>query len=390
MAKRPTKPAQASPKPAALAPPAPLHEPAKPLSQILGQDRAIAALTAAAGSGRLHHAWMFHGPKGVGKFTTALAFAAVALDPTCGDSLSGEWSPDPDSPVQTLIRAGLHPDLHVVRKELARFDDDSKVREKKLITIPKEVIEDHLLRPAALAPTLRNNALAGKVFIVDEAELLDRSPTNAPVQNALLKTIEEPADRTLIILVTSSEESLLPTIRSRCQRVAFSPLDDSAMQAWMKRSGLDADASKREWILRFASGAPGVAKLALECGLHEWHVKLAPMLAKVEQGEFVVPLGATLASLIDSWAAAWVDSHDNASKDSANKEGCDWMIRLLGEHLRAGLRRHAAGDRAEGYARAIDLLREFEARIDANLNIALACEGLSADLSGVFEPASAR
>ncbi len=377
-----------------LAPAEPLHEPALPLGEILGQERAITGLSNAARSGRLHHAWIFHGPKGVGKFTTALAFAAVVLDPTSGSSLSGEFAPDPDSPVQRLIRAGLHPDLHVVRKELARFDDDSKVRDKKLITIPKEVIEDHLLRPSALAPSLRNSAAVGKVFIVDEAELLDRSPTNAPVQNALLKTIEEPAERTLIILVTSSEESLLPTIRSRCQRVAFSPLDDRAMQAWMKRSGLDADAAKREWVLRFASGAPGVAKLALEGGLFDWHVKLSPMLAKVEQGEFVVPLGATLASLIDAWAAAWVESHDNASKDSANKEGCDWMVRLLGEHLRAGLRRRASAggspEQGEAYARAIDLLREFESRIDANLNIALACEGLSADLSGVFEPAVMR
>ncbi|MEM9373943.1 MAG: hypothetical protein AAGA55_09895, partial [Planctomycetota bacterium] len=189
------------------------------LDAVLGQDRAVSQLAAAMASGRLHHAWIFHGPEGVGKFTTALAWAAMLLDPTTAPGLTGAFACEPDSPTQRLLASGTHPDLHVVRKELARFSSDARVRDAKLATIPKAVVEDHLIAPASVAPVMRTGSMMGKAFIVDEAELLDRSPANAPTQNAILKTLEEPAPGTLIVLVTSSEDRLLPTIRSRCQRV---------------------------------------------------------------------------------------------------------------------------------------------------------------------------
>ena len=77
------------------------------LDQILGQQRAIETLDAAIQSGRIHHAWIFHGPAGVGKFTTALAFAAAILDPDMTPDLSGRVRPDPDSPVQRRARDPL-------------------------------------------------------------------------------------------------------------------------------------------------------------------------------------------------------------------------------------------------------------------------------------------
>src|SRR6266853_6522241 len=71
-----------------------------PLSGIIGQDQAVSGLRAAVQSGRIHHAWVFHGPTGVGKFTTALAFAALILDPTSAPDLSGQIEPDPQSQTQ--------------------------------------------------------------------------------------------------------------------------------------------------------------------------------------------------------------------------------------------------------------------------------------------------
>ncbi|QQS09316.1 MAG: AAA family ATPase [Phycisphaerales bacterium] len=363
-------------------------------SEILGQDRALDTLRASIRSKRIHHAWIFHGPNGVGKLTAALAFAAAILDPTTGTSLTGDIEPDPDSPVQSLLRAGTHPDLHVITKELARFSADRKTRDAKLITIPKDVIETHLITPAYLAPSVRNDAPIGKVFIVDEAELLDRSPTNAPTQNALLKTIEEPPERTAFILVTSAEDLLLPTIRSRCQRVAFRPLDADAMRTWLKTH---ADIAERlspkdqQWAFAFADGSPGVLDLALKTGIlgssgsPGWVATLDPSLSALERGTFDPALGPVMAKLADEWAEAWVKSHDNASKEAANRAAADWMLRLLATRfrtlLRGSVRDPIIAERAAG---AIELLRTAERRLDANLQGVFVFDALAADLAAHF------
>lgn len=361
----------------------PLHLAPLPLTDLLGQPRAVSILTQAFASDRVHHAWIFHGPFGVGKFTAALAFASLLLDPAAKVSKGGAMATDGPSPVRDLLAAGTHPDLHVITKELARFAEDRKVREAKLSTIPKAVIDEHLLKPASLAPAIHVASRASKVFIVDEAELLDRSPTNAPTQNAILKTLEEPPDGTVIILVTSAEEQLLPTIRSRCQRVPFVPLDDAAMRAWLKRTSPDVPPAERDWLLAFAAGSPGAFQRARAGGLHAWHTRLAPLLARVTRGEYAVELAPTMAELVDHWADAWVKSHDNASKEAANHAGAEWMLRLLADHLRAQLRA-ATGDRLLRVADALDALRTAERRLHANLQGVFVYEGLVADLVAIF------
>lgn len=410
MAKRPTKAAAANPdakKPTKargsksasgalgreVAPPPAraMHPPPLPLDEIVGQDHAAAILQRVLKSGRVHHAWIFHGPAGVGKFTTALAFAALLLDPTGRVASNGRFEVDPESEVGRLIRAGTHPDLHVVTKELAKFSDDSRIRDSKLITIPKDVVVTHLLEPVALAASVRNDALAAKVFIVDEAELLDRSPTNAPVQNALLKTLEEPPDRTVIILVTSAEDRLLATIRSRAQRVAFQELDHASMARWYERWAARraeplAD-EERDWLLSFAGGAPGAFQMAAEGGLFAWNLKLAPMLKRVTSGEYVAEMGPAMDALVKDWSERWVENHDNASKDAANKAGADWMFRLIGNALRSGLRTMTSGGaamRAHAWADGIDRLRIAESQIDANVSALFAFDGLVTDLAAIF------
>ncbi|MCC6679000.1 MAG: hypothetical protein IT436_17885 [Phycisphaerales bacterium] len=391
MAKRSRASSKPAPEVAIPAPELPPHPRPVPLSSIQGQDRALATLDAALRSGRLHHAWIFHGPSGVGKFTTALAFAAVLLDPTSTESLSGGIQPDPDSPVQRLLASGTHPDLHIITKELSIFSEDADVRKSKQITIPKNVIDTHLLGPAALSPTLRHTPAprASKVFIVDEAELLDRSPNNAPTQNAILKTLEEPPPGTVIILVTSSEDRLLPTIRSRCQRVGFGPLEPAAMRKWMAGRGLEVEARLRDWLIGFSEGSPGVLLAAIEGGFYAWFQALEPMLDTTQRGGYDPDLGPTMARLADDWAKAWVEANELASKESANRAGARWILRLLSAWLRGGLRRAESASR---HAEAIDLVRQAERRLDSSVQLAFVMESLSAELAGLFaaERAAAR
>jgi DNA polymerase-3 subunit delta' len=360
---------------------APIEAPI-PMERIIGQEQAIGVLQRAMQSERIHHAWIFHGPEGVGKFTAALSWASILLDPTSAPGLGGTIAPDPDSHVQQLLRAGTHPDLHVIRKELARYSDDRSVRNQKLATIPKAIVQEHLIEPAGLAPTLRNGSMIGKVFIVDEAELLDRSPTNAPVQNALLKTLEEPAPGTVILLVTSSEDRLLPTIRSRCQRVGFHPIDDGAMRQWISTSGIEASPEDHQWLLRYANGSPGRYKHAFDGGFARWHNAIDPLCAQCDRGQHAVGLGSLMTELVDSWAQSWVKAgekiKENRSKDAANRAGANLMFAVLAERYRSGL---SDPKRVEQSLRAIDAIERAKRELDTNVQMRFVMDHLAAGLS---------
>ncbi|MCC6427037.1 MAG: AAA family ATPase [Phycisphaerales bacterium] len=375
------------------------------MRDILGQGRAISTLAAAMQSGRLHHAWIFHGPSGVGKFTTALAFAAAILDPTTKVNRSDNLpTPEPGSAVQRLLSSGTHPDLHIITKELAAFSDDQKVRDGKRITIAKDVVDTHLIQPAGLAPGMSVGGMASKVFIVDEAELLDRSPFYAPVQNSILKTLEEPSAGNVIILVTSAEDRLLPTIRSRCQRVAFGRLDSAGMNMWMQRASAEVPKESAAWLLQYADGSPGDLLRGIQTGIPEWHHKLGPMLSDIERGRASAELGAAMAALIEAEAQRVAKASPNASKEAANKTAADAMFRLVAEHFRGGLRGVAGGSggggsggtggggqvrRIQARLRCIDLIAEAERQMDSNVQALFVCSNLVAQMCVTMEAAAA-
>lgn len=356
----------------AIRPPAPT-----PMSDLLGHDRAVATLMNALGADRLHHAWIFSGPEGVGKKTAAVAFAALLLDPSTGPNLAGQLEADPDSPVQALLRAGTHPDLRLVVKELARFSEDATLRNRKLTSIPVDVVREHLIRPAALAATMPGGR-ASKVFIVDEAELLAGA-----AQNAILKTLEEPPGGTVVILLTASEDRLLPTIRSRCQRVRFGTLDEQAMASWLARAPAAPirvlPEHERAWLSQFAAGAPGAMLRAAEAGLPAWHGVLEPMLRTIEAGRHDANLAAQMHKLAQERAEAVASADKRASKEAANKQAADDMLRLVASRWRMELRAAAVrgeSDRAEAIADALDLVTDCRRHADSNVNLLFAFERL--------------
>jgi DNA polymerase-3 subunit delta' len=346
------------------------------LSRILGQAQAIETLRAGLRSGRFHHAWIFSGPKGVGKFTTAMELARIVLDPHAG----ADVEPDPGSETARRIEEGTHPDLHVIRKELALYSDDTTLHKRKLMNIPIDVLREHLIGGEVGGkyhePKVGKTPVLGhaKVFIVDEAELIDRVG-----QNALLKTLEEPPPRTYIFLVTSRPERLFPTIQSRCQRVRFVGLDPKAMDAWFERSGLDIGKQERPWIDRFCHGSPGLALVAAKHGFHQWQVTLDPMLGEVEQGRFPAEMGQTLAQFVEDFAVAWVkdEDHPNASKEAANKDGAGHVLAILAGHARRCLtERVEQGRDPEPWPDVIDLISDAERQLSSNVNLKLVLENL--------------
>jgi DNA polymerase III subunit delta' len=360
---------------------------------ILGQDRALEVLQSGLRNDRTHHAMIFHGQPGVGKFTTAMALARVLLChepvtdlagrvtacdgcPSCrliplAGQVSSHKDADDDEPA--ALRSA-HPDLHVVTKELARYSSDSQIRGRKLMTIPVKVIEEFLISPVYLQPQLRH----GKVVIVDEAELLA-----ADAQNKLLKTLEEPPAGTHLILVTSSEDKLLITIRSRCQRVAFVPLDDATLTREIARRLPDLSPERQAWLVRFASGSLGRALLAVDYDLLDWADTVLPALDAMAHGQLTCGLGVRMQQMIDGFAKAWVDDHDDASKESANRAAAGLMWSMIAQHARRRIADAAAGPRVVGAEPAqaqralepwlgvIEALSLVESEMAANLNMGM-------------------
>lgn len=167
------------------------------LDQIRGQDRVIELLRRAIAQDRVAHAYLFCGPDGVGKMTTALALT-LALECTaapgegCGQCNACE-----------KVAAGIHPDVQVLERQGA-----AKI-------IPIETIRTQVIPRLGSPP----HEGAARVFLVEEANALPGASANA-----LLKTLEEPPPRTHFLLCTTAPDQLLPTIRSRCQRVTFAAL----------------------------------------------------------------------------------------------------------------------------------------------------------------------
>jgi DNA polymerase-3 subunit delta' len=351
------------------------------MTHILGQSEALELLRRAWHSSRMHHAWIFAGPRGVGKCTTAIELAAALLDPDLSSQATDPFDIDPKQRTYRQVAEGNHPDLHVIQKELALFSDNPALRSRKLMNIPLDLLRERMLggrtaddrshEPAAYRTPVEGYA---KVFIIDEAELLE------PIaQNALLKTLEEPPAATFFFLITSRPDRLLPTIRSRCHLVRFNRLSDQDMASFLTGPAFgDLDPQERAWIEGNSAGSPGNAALAAEYGFAHWQQQLEPHLAQLEAGRFPVGMGETLSDLVDEFARQWVKQHDNASKDAANKDGARHMLGLLARIVRTQLHSAcAAGIEPNPWLAAADLLQQTERQLDRNVNMKLALENLA-------------
>lgn len=209
---------------------------ASELGPVTGHDAVKSAWQSALGSGRMHHGWLLRGPRGVGKARLALQFAAQLLGAKPRVGLAADAS----DPVGRLIASGSHPDLRVIRRPV---DDKGKAKAE----IPVESVRD-LSGFFSLKP-----AMGGwRVAIIDAVDELNRFGANA-----VLKTLEEPPPRAVLLLIAHGERVLLPTIRSRCRVVRFGPLSSEATLSVLAAAGLsDAEARRAASLV---PGRPGAA-----------------------------------------------------------------------------------------------------------------------------------
>lgn len=199
------------------------------------QERAVLE---AMERGRLHHAWLLTGPEGIGKATFAFR-AARRLLGAKPDPAYGLLGSNPDDPVSRQVSAHSHPDLLV----LDRATQDGKARKSIPVDEARQLPEFFSKAPATSAY---------RVAIIDAADDL-----NVNAANAVLKTLEEPPARGVLFLVSHAPGKLLPTIRSRCRRLAFQPWSLERARDWLEGRGYDLEDATR--LARMAHGAPGKA-----------------------------------------------------------------------------------------------------------------------------------
>ncbi len=199
-------------------------------------------LVDALGSRRMHHAWLMTGPSGIGKATLAFRFARRLL---AADRPSGTLALDPLDPVFRRVAAGSHADLQTLERTL-------NPRTGKLRT---EISVDDVRRSQGF---LRLTPAEGgwRVLVVDRADEMNRNAANA-----LLKTLEEPPPRAVLLLICDAPGRLLPTVRSRCRRLPMAPLSSEAMDQLLGLYLPDVKVEDRARLAAIADGSPGRALL---------------------------------------------------------------------------------------------------------------------------------
>ena len=204
---------------------------------LIGHASAQARFLAARKSGRLHHGWIFQGPSGIGKSLFAKRLAALILGAAIEDT-------DASDPVMQKVISGSHPDLKWIERDL---NDKGQLRQDITVDQVREMNKFFALRPA----------LAGwRVGVIDALD-----ETNVSGLNALLKTLEEPPQNSVLFLISHGNKPILPTIRSRCQVLRLNPLSEEETNQVLENSS-----ETGKLVASLAHGRPGYGIALKESG----------------------------------------------------------------------------------------------------------------------------
>ncbi len=324
---------------------------------VLGQDHITTPLARSLAQGRLSHAYIIVGQQLSGKTTLALDIAR-ALNCSGGDPPCGRCSP-----CQRITR-GLHADVQVVT-----VTPDPETKRMRTVIAIDQVRE--MEQRAALGP------YEGKtlVFIIDPAEKL-----HPAAANALLKTLEEPPSNVTLLLLTGQEQGLLPTIRSRCQRLELRPLSQEAIAQALAQRGSVAP-EDAALLARLSGGRLGWALAAAKDPkvLESRQEHLEGLLEVLDNGlerrfhvaqEMAGQFSRNRAVVMETlalWLSWWRDlllAKEGASSLIANS---DWRQSQEERAARYTTEQAAAMNR--------DLLATMD-RLEANVNARLALDAL--------------
>ncbi len=224
--------------------------------RVIGHGALRRRFAEALTAGRLHHAWLLHGPRGIGKRRLALVLAMRVL---C-ERPDGE-EPCFECHACRMSEAGAHPDLLIVEREEKRRD-----------------VRIDQVRELLSFLSLSGAESERRVVVLDDAERL-----NAQAANALLKGLEEPAPGSLLLMVCADAMRLPATVRSRCLMAHCPPLSEPESRQVLIELGVDE--AHLAFALRHAEGCPGImaplADPAVAEALSAWE-KMCAELARAD------------------------------------------------------------------------------------------------------------
>ena len=241
---------------------------------LLGHSAAEDVLLRAWSSGRLPHAWLITGARGIGKATLAYRFAKFAL--SGGGEAGGLFGDGPDSlgldadhPVSRQVAAGSHPDIFALEPFMQR--------EQRSLKPSAEILVEHV-RQAVHFCFMTPSSSDWRVIVVDPAEEM-----NANAANALLKVLEEPPSQAVLLLVSHAPARLLPTIRSRCAQLSLGALDEASMAGLLDRHLPELEGDDRAALALLAEGSIGRALDLHKAGGLKLYRELVDLLTGLPQ-----------------------------------------------------------------------------------------------------------
>ncbi len=322
------------------------------LNDIIGHNEQVEHMVKAFRSGRLAHAYLFYGPDGIGKKSAALALTNFVF---CENNADGDDSCGYCAACRKL-EADNHPDLITVRPDKSWIKIDMVRELQKKLHFGKYDADF-------------------KFCIIDDA---DRMRVEAA--NALLKTLEEPSANTIIILVTSKVNMLLPTIVSRCQKVRFNPLTTGEVKGELIRryalGNEDADI-----ISTFLQGS--FAKLTTDdfSTIIELRQKLAKQVRDISLNNLsgIIKFSADLASSDKDLLVETVEIIKTFYRDAAMlKSGVD---DLINKDIRDEIQKMAQAVTLDELFEKINIMNQIQRSIMGNVNKKLAMESMLIELS---------
>lgn len=247
---------------------------------LLGHEGAEAVIAEAAKSGQMAHAWLLGGPKGVGKATLAFRVARYLLTGAAeqepglfGEAVGGDegLACDTSRPAVRRIASLGHSDLLVLDRPFLNANGSET-----------QDLNIHQIR--RVEPFLRLKPAEGgwRIVIIDDAHAMNRN-----AENGLLKILEEPPDRTVMMLISERPGALLPTTRSRCRSLSLAPLDEAGVVDILSRPlplhdpPESPSAAESVALARLAEGSPGRALDLWRSGGLERYRELMQVLAEL-------------------------------------------------------------------------------------------------------------